>query len=67
MTIGAAIAIIQAIVAGYPAVKSGIEAICNAVAKAQGLDPIELIKAVSTPDVASVDASIDAEINARFL
>lgn len=66
MTLTAALAIINAIVAAYPAVKSGITAICNAVAEEHGLDPIALIKAVTTPDVAGVDASIDAELNARF-
>ena len=66
MTIAAALAIINAIVAAYPVVKGGIEAICNDVAAAHGLDPIELIKAVSTPDFTGVDASIDAELNARL-
>jgi len=61
-----AIAIIQAIVAAYPVVSKGIEAIIADVAAARGLDPIALTKAITEPGIAAVDASVDAEINARF-
>lgn len=61
-----AIAIINAIVAAYPVVKKGIEAIIVDVAAARGLDPVALIKAVTEPDVGAIDAAVDAEINARF-
>lgn len=66
MTLAAALAIINALVAAYPVVKQGIESICVQVAQAHGLDPIALIKAVTEPDVDGIDTSIDAEINTRF-
>ena len=66
MTIAAAIAIIQGILAAVPAVSKCIDAICADVAAAHGLDPVQIIKAVTTPDVTGVDTSIDAEINTRF-
>jgi len=58
--------IIQAIVAAVPAVKSCIESICTQVAQAHGLDPVALIKQITEPAVQAVDASVDAEINARW-
>lgn len=60
------IQVIQALIAAYPAVKQGIEAICQQVSEAHGLDPVKLIKAVTEPDVAGVDASVDAEIEQRW-
>lgn len=60
------IQIIQAVIAAVPEVKKCIESICADVAAAHGLNPIELIKAVTEPAVDAVDKSIDAEINARF-
>ena len=66
MTVGAALAIIQAIIAGYPVVKGAIESICQQVASQHGLDPVVLIKAVTEPKVSEVDAGVDAEINARW-
>lgn len=65
MTVAAAIAIIQALIAAYKPTREIIESICSTVAGEHGLSAVELIRAVSTPDVAAVDTLVDAEINAH--
>lgn len=66
LTIPILIQLLQALIAAYPTVKDGIELICKDLAEAHGIDPIALIKAVTTPDVQGVDTSIDAEIQTRW-
>jgi hypothetical protein len=65
MTFAIAVQIIQALVAGVPAVAACIESICAQVAQRNGLDPVALIKAITEPAVSAVDASVDVQIEAR--
>jgi hypothetical protein len=57
--------VLQAVIAAVPSVAACIESICAQVAQRNGLDPVALTKIVTEPAVSAVDASVDAQIEAR--
>ncbi|HEY5962162.1 MAG TPA: hypothetical protein VIV60_36650 [Polyangiaceae bacterium] len=61
-----AIQIIQALIAGIPAVADGIKKIIGDVAEANGLDPIQLAKEIVGDGHEAVDQTVDAIIDARW-
>lgn len=60
------VALIQALCSFYGILKPELERFLAGFAQEKGLDPVELIRLISEPNVAAVDAAVDAEINVRF-